>query len=358
MNRIIATFITLLLTAAPVWSKPLFETYQVFTPEGYMKPHGASMVELKNGNILATWFAGKEEGHAEAKIISSVWDRATGKWSASSNVVPADYSKSVGNTCLFRDDDGIIWMFFASVKFGGWSGAMTDYVQSHDEGKTWTEGKNLVLALGNLPRNPPIKTGDHKILLPLFVDFMYELNLVGSYTAIIEYKNGKILSKTYAELDNHNAIQPAVVKLKDGRILLLARDKSGRFVRRSYSNNNGKTWGSVDLTELPNPDSALAAIIVEELDAVLVAYNHSHLKRNPLSLAISTDYGQSFSRVADLEFKPGNLDTSFSYPAILRSSDGFIHLLWSHDNRKTIKHARFNLQWLMEVIKNPKIMYK
>ena len=232
---------------------------------------------------------------------------------------------------------------------------MVDYVQSRDDGRSWSEGKTLVGWLGNLPRNLPIRVGDHRMLVPLFVDFWYEANLVGSYTALLKYRNGRILEKTYASLDDHDSIQPAVVKLPDGRILMLTRDKTDRYMRRSYSTDNGKSWTPATMTSVPNPGSAISVVFVKELGAILLAYNHSHEGRNPLSLAVSTDSGKTFSRVADLEYKPDDKGASFSYPALLRTGDGMIHAIWSHDGRATLKHARFNIDWLKEAIDRPKL---
>jgi hypothetical protein len=229
---------------------------------------------------------------------------------------------------------------------------MVDYVTSSDDGKTWSKGQTLVWKLGNLPRNPPIKVGDHQMLVPLFTDFWYEANMVGSYTARLTYSNGKILEKKIARVDDYDAIQPTVVKLPDGRILLLARDKSDRFIRRSYSTDNGSSWANATITDLPNPGSAISAIFIDEIGAVLLAYNHSRAGRNPLSLAVSTDGGLTFRRITNLESKPGDMKASYSYPTILRTKDKVIHLLWSHDKRATLKHIRFDLQWLKDRIKN------
>lgn len=334
----------------PAFAAPVFEADLLTPPAENGKPHGASLVELENGDLLATWFSSSKETDSEARIYGAEWNAKSGQWSQPRVIVDEDYSKSVGNTALFRDDDGIIWMFFAAVRIGGWSGSMVDYIQSRDDGKTWSEGQTLVYHLGNLPRNPPIRVGDHRMLVPLFVDFMYEANLVGSYTALIDYRDGEILDKHYASLDDYDAIQPTVVKMDDGRTLLLARDKSDRFIRRAWSGDDGRTWSPVTMTALPNPGAAVCAVYLPEIKTVLLAYNHSRKGRNPLSLAVSTDGGKTFTRVTDLEFNPEDPGASYSYPALLVTKDGMIHAIWSHDKRAALKHVRFNLEWLQDRI--------
>ncbi|MGK7345529.1 MAG: sialidase family protein [Candidatus Nitrospinota bacterium M3_3B_026] len=343
-----AAAILALCWAGAAAAQPFFGSDLVFPPKGFGRPHGASMVELENGGILATWFSSREETTKDARIFGAEWSRKTGKWTDPRTIIPDDYSKSVGNTALFRDDDGVIWMFFAAVVAGGWSGAVVDYVQSRDEGRTWSGGERLVGWPGNLPRNTPIRVGRRQMLVPLFVDFWYEAGLVGAYTALIKYKDGNILEKKYASMDDEDAIQPAVVKLSDGRILALMRDKTDRFIRRAWSDDGGESWSPVTMTTLPNPGAAIHAIYIDELSAVLLAYNHSRKGRNPLSLAVSTDGGMTFKRIADLEREPGDEEASFSYPTLLRTKDGLIHAIWSHDSRATLKHVRFNIDWLME----------
>jgi len=350
MKPMIAAAMAVFLWTGAALAEPFFATDHVFPPDGFSRPHGSSIVELKNGGLLATWFSSEVETGSDARIFGADWSAREKSWSQPRTIVPADYSKSLGNTALFRDDDGIVWLFFAAVRIGGWSGSMVDYIQSRDEGKNWSEGKTLVYHLGNLPRNLPIRVGDHAMLVPLFVDFWYEANMVGSYTALIKYRQGAILEKTYARLDDHDSIQPAVVKLPGGRILMLTRDKTDRFIRRSYSTDGGRSWAPATMTSLPNPGAAISALYVEELGAVLLAYNHSRTGRNPLSLAVSLDGGLTFSKIADLEYKPGDDQASFSYPTLLRARDGLIHIVWSHDKRSTLKHGYFNLDWLRQTM--------
>ncbi len=340
--------LALLLTTTPAFAAPFFGEDVVFPAKGFGRPHGASLIERNDGSLMATWFSSKVETSSDAVIFGANWNRVTGEWTTPRPIVNERYSKSLGNTALFRDDDGRIWLWFAAVFAGGWSGAMVDYTVSDDDGQTWSPGKRLVWWPGNLPRNPPLDVGDHEMLLPLFVDFWYETDLVGSYTARIRYRNGQVVKTTYASLDDTDAIQPTLVPLPDGRILLLARDKGEVAVKRSWSSDGGLSWAPVSNTSLPNPGAAVAAIYVGELDAVLLCYNHSSNMRDPLSLAVSTDGGASFTRIADLATKPGDPESSFAYPALLRTKDGLIHAIWTHDKRATLKHVRFNVDWLGE----------
>ncbi|MDH5679461.1 MAG: exo-alpha-sialidase [Nitrospinota bacterium] len=322
------------------------------SPKEEGKPHGSSMVELEGGDILATWYAATEETNSEAQIFGAVWNKKKWAWGKPYVIIPRNYAKSVGNTALFKDDDGIIWLFFAAVRVGGWSGSNIDYTQSKDGGKTWTEGKTLVTSLGHLPRNRPIRLEKGRMLAPFFIDFWYETNMVGSYTMTIDHNEGRVLSTQTFHLDDHDAIQPTLVPLPDGRILMLARDKSDKFIRRSYSRDNGKTWEPMALTDTPNPGSAVDAIYVEKLGIVLMVYNHSHKASNPLTLAFSLDGGLEFTRIVNLAGDRWSNLVAYNYPTIMQTSDGYFHVLWSHKNRASLKHAIFNMKWLEDSVKN------
>ena len=330
---------------------PFYKYDHLYTPKELGKPHGSSMVELDNGDILATWYVATEETNTEAQIMGAVWDKKKWEWGAPRVIIAKEYSKSVGNTALYKDEDGIIWMFFAAVRFGGWSGSTIHYVQSRDGGKTWSPGAKLVGSLGHLPRNNPIPLGGRRMLAPFFIDFWYETNMVGSYTMRIEHKNGEIISREEAHLDDHDAIQPALARLPDGRILMLARDKSSRFVRRSYSADEGKTWAPAQVTDIPNPGAAVSIIYVEDVGAVLMAYNHAREAGNPLSMAFSMDGGVTFTRLPDLAADPENPKVGFTYPTLMQASDGLIHVLWTHNDRESLKHSVFSISWLAAEMK-------
>jgi len=52
------------------------------------------------------------------------------------------------------------------------------------------------------------------------------------------------------------AIQPAVLRLGDGKLKAVGRTRQNRIFEIS-SEDDGKTWGAMGLTDLPNPNSGL-----------------------------------------------------------------------------------------------------
>jgi predicted neuraminidase len=85
-------------------------------------------------------------------------------------------------------------------------------------------------------------------------------------------------------------------------------------------------------TSLPNPDSGLDAVALEDGRAILV-YNPSRRARTPLCVAVSVD-GDVWRDSLVLEDGPGE----YSYPAVIQAEDGAIHITYTW-NRRRIRHA-------------------
>jgi len=96
----------------------------------------------------------------------------------------------------------------------------------------------------------------------------------------------------------------------------------------------------MEATTLPNPNSGTDAVTLKDGKQILV-YNHiipsqTWGSRSKLNLAISDD-GINWSAAASLENDP-DPDSEYSYPAIIQTSDGMIHITYTW-NRKLIKHV-------------------
>ena len=103
------------------------------------------------------------------------------------------------------------------------------------------------------------------------------------------------------------------------------------------SSDGGVTWTEARPTSLPNPNSGIDAVGLRDGRMVLV-YNHTEKGRSPLNLAVSRD-GENWTPVLTLENEPGE----FSYPAVIQSSDGNLHITYTW-NRKKIRHVEVPLQ--------------
>jgi alpha-L-rhamnosidase len=128
------------------------------------------------------------------------------------------------------------------------------------------------------------------------------------------------------------AIQPTILEHGPSRLQILCRGRgTGRIVEAS-SDDAGKTWSELTLTELPNPNSGIDAVTLRDGRHLLV-YNHTPRGRSPLNVAVS-DNGRTWQAAVVLEDTPGE----FSYPAVIQTKDGLVHITYTW-KRQRIGHV-------------------
>ncbi|MBL7043808.1 MAG: exo-alpha-sialidase, partial [Pirellulaceae bacterium] len=138
--------------------------------------------------------------------------------------------------------------------------------------------------------------------------------------------------------DEFNAIQPTFLRHADGRLQVLCRTRES-VIATSFSEDDGETWSKMEATNLPNPNSGIEVITLNDGRHLLI-YNHLGSgktgwgRRGLLNLAISED-GQQWRKVAVLEQEE---KAEFSYPAIIQTKDGLVHMTYTW-KRQRIKHA-------------------
>jgi predicted neuraminidase len=130
-----------------------------------------------------------------------------------------------------------------------------------------------------------------------------------------------------------SVIQPTLLILTGNDIEMLCRSKSSRILS-SLSRDNGHTWTTFKATILPNPNSGIDAVSLKD-GRKLVVYNHLVNGRNILNVAVSDD-GKEWKAAVLLE-NDENTDSEFSYPAVIQTNDGMVHITYTW-NRKQIKH--------------------
>jgi hypothetical protein len=274
--------------------------------------------------------------YSEPWVIASVPDRACG------NAVP------------FIDRNGRFHLWFAAfytegsiVPEGEEDPGRRDifYQYSDDDCETWSEPVIWSDRPGLWIRNAMVVLDDGTWLFPINdeVTFLPEFDCDWSTRFVRSTDEGKTweFSELYSipRLPGERRggiIQPTVVQLGDGSLLCLNRSCNGWIVEmRSF--DKGITWTTPVDTALPNPESNVCMTRRRNGD-LLLAYNPSHLNRNPISIARSTDDGKSWQRLFDLRKETGEL----SYPCILETPDGLVHCTYSL-HRLTVAHDVFRL---------------
>jgi predicted neuraminidase len=306
--------------------------------------HASTIAETSSG-LVAAWFGGAHEGSQDVGIWLS---RHGGKaWSAPVEVSNGVQSSSERYPCwnpvLFKLKSGPLMLFY---KVGpsprNWWGML---MTSSDDGKTWGDpwklGKDA--AVGHLigpVKNKPIHLKDGSILCPSSTEhngWRVHFEITGDRA-----QNWEVVGPIIDE-KNFGAIQPSVLSYSDGKLQALCRSQK-RVIAQSWSEDGGKTWSKMATTSLPNPNAGIDALTLSDGRQLLV-YNNTKRGRSPLNVAVSSD-GKKWENVLVLE----NLKGEFSYPAVIQSSDGLLHITYTY-LRKAIKHVVVDPEQLETSIK-------
>jgi predicted neuraminidase len=215
-------------------------------------------------------------------------------------------------------------------------------MHSGDEGKTWDEPRRLITSpffnISTLNKSAPLHYSDGSIALPVYHEF------IGKFAEMLRVDStGRVLDKMRITHGRHS-IQPLLLPLTEYQVLALMRDTGPApghvLVSRSF--DAGAHWLADKKLPLPNPDSAVAGLRRPD-GSLLLVFNDVEAGRNSLALAVSRDDGHNWQVVR--HFEQSKESQEFSYPYLIRSKDGTMHLLYTW-NRKRIRHASFNDRWV------------
>jgi predicted neuraminidase len=287
------------------------------------------------GALLAAFFGGSGEGKPDASIW--VCRRIDGSWSppqlAAEGLEPDGSRYPCWNPVLFQPRGGPVLLFY---KVGSnpskWWGMLKT---SDDRGQTWSAARRVGEGLIGPAKNKPIGLNTGEILAPTSVELPesgWRLYFERSADSGRTWR-----ASTWVQQDSSvipKATQPTILIHSPTTFQALARTTVGRICE-TWSQDAGRSWSPLRLTELPNCNSGIDAVTLRDGRHILL-YNHSNLEkvRYPLNVAISQD-GRTWQAAAVLEHEPPG---QYSYPSVIQTSDGLVHVAYTF-KRKTIKHA-------------------
>ena len=344
--------------------------------------HSATMTELDNGDLVATYFGGTKERNPDVCIWVSRKPKGSDKWLEpqlvadgvfktgseeaklaglsgldSTNAAAAKgpildkkvsknpegwQRKACWNPVVYQIPGGDLVIYFKiGNKVADWTGWM---VSSKDGGKTWSKREPLQKDfLGPIKNKPIFNNG--RIIAPTSIE-------EGGWRLYFEYSDdmGKTWKRTdYVAMDEGiKIIQPAIMKLSDGRLAAVARTRN-EHVGITYSSDNGETWSKIQLIDVPNNNSGLDAVTLKDGRHAMICNDIPVPKgikngkgpRTPLSVLISDD-GLNWRHWVTLEDSP---ISQYSYPSIIQTEDGNLHCIYTW-RRQRIKHVVLDINKL------------
>ena len=373
---------------------PLYEAEFVFPPEDFHN-HSSSIVETSGGDLIACWFHGKGERTDDTLVISGSRKKKGEDW-CEPFIIADNQNLPDQNCTLFIDPDGRLWMFWISsidnlvrsyflkyrysTKYEGegpptwtWQDAIfcrpkdaetvfprnlekrielvkaskelterqRENILSRLERNREVYSDKLFQRLGWMPRQPPIMLNDKRMMLGLYSDTFG--------CSMFAFTEDAGQTWEFSEPLAQRGIQPSLVRKKDGNIVAYMRDSPK--VRRAESSDLGMTW-TEDPIDIVNSGSSVAVLGLISGNWIL-AVNDVPNGRHVLTVYLSEDEGKTWNTkrsLENLEPRKGNA----SYPTLIQTHDGSIHCTYTHENKnsfagKTIKHVRFNEDWIREV---------
>jgi predicted neuraminidase len=298
-----------------------------------LSSHAAAIVETPDGSFIASWFAGTWEKNIDCAVVYRKKAPGSETW-GDVKVLHKTPGRFEGNSCYLVDNEGKIWAFFNTAT-RGWTLNWIRYKISTDNGETWSEPHWFRHIYGWLIRNAPIilKNGDW--VVPVYSE------VLGYWSFVKISSDGGKTWKKYGKVGRH-CLQPNVVQLRDGSLLMYCRTDTLKRITMSRSTDNGRHWSKIELTQFKNPNAGICLLALESGNLVL-AWNESETGRCPLNVALSEDEGKTWPHMKVLETEPEKGE--FSYPYMIQAKNGTIHLVHTVARRQ-IKHVHFDEEWL------------
>ena len=349
--------------------------------------HSSSLVALPNGDLLACWFQGAGERKAnDVKIMGARLVKGEKQWRK-----PFVMADTPGlpdcNPVLFLNQRKELFLFWIVVQANQWEESILKYKRATvfedpgpptwewqdlillqpgeafqevtlqkfkalpDRGLSWAEyappyEKMIVEAAGHktkrqtgwMTRTQPLQLSSGRILLPLYSD--------GYNFSLIAYSDDDGHSWQPSEpLEGYGNVQPSLIQHNEGKVVAYMRDNGdlpGR-VMHSFSLDQGVSWSPVEDGEMANPGSSLHMLRLTN-GSWLMVNNNQEEGRNRLHLNQSIDEGKTWKTLFAIENADQQKD-SFSYPTLIQTPSGAIHLSYSYHKggQKTIVHAQLCL---------------
>jgi predicted neuraminidase len=314
--------------------------------------HSSTLAELADGRIALAWYAGTAEGSTDAEIWFST--RSGYAWSpprviatrADTAAATGMVVRKLGNPVLHASGNRL-HLWYVTVSVGGWSGASISHKISDDGGLTWSPAARLITSalfnMGTLVRTSPVAMRDGGLGLPAYHEMCGQH---GEWLRIDAA--GRVLGKVRIP---GSALQPAAAAIDAKEALVLARsaEKRNGVVIADTSADGGASWQLAAPLPIANDNTSLNLLRLQSGRLLLAANAIRGRDRSVLQLFLSDDRGVSWKESRVIEDDP-DINAEYSYPALLQTADGHIHLTYSY-HTQVIAHVTITEAALLEALR-------
>jgi len=225
--------------------------------------------------------------------------------------------------------------------------AIDIYIQtSIDNAKTFGEARKINTVEGyqafNNARLIQLKSG--RIILPV------SINDRGTYRVFCYFSDdlGATWNESALLSANFSLMEPGVVELPSGEILMVIRTQEGSLFF-SKSTDKGKSWRNLYRSELISPESP--ATILTYKDKLVIFWNetnyipNNYRNRTPLNIALSADNGNTWNMVGKIET---NLTYQYSYLSAVNDGNDMLLTYYKRHRQSDNSELVFSTITLVE----------
>ncbi len=323
-----------------------------------------SIIPLKGGSFLyaTTEFVGGGADHATATIVGRISTDGGRTWGQQRTLQENIGKQNVMSVTLRRmppgDDNSPLGMYFLIKN------SQTDLDLalrvSQDDGKTFGEPLIITKEPGyhimNNDRVTQLSSG--RLICPVSTTPDIFAKGGGHLICVCHYSDdgGKTWKQSADSVDQpgRGAMEPEVVELADGKLLMIIRTQHGH-IATSTSTDGGDHWSAPSKLPVEAPESPATIRTIPSTGDLLLVWNKTFVpgtghggKRTPLTAAISADEGKTWQHVRQLEVNP---DDGFAYTSILFHKDRVLLSYYIHDSKSGRISSRFRslpVRWFYE----------
>ncbi len=324
-----------------------------------------SIVELTDGSLLyaTTEFAGGSSDFASARIVSRTshdggrtWDKqrvlqenigeknvmsVTLRWLAS----PVTSETPLGMFYLVKNAHDDLKAYVRTSTDNGQTFGKPTLISSNPGYHVMNNDRVTLLSSGRLLA--PLATTSNIGSENHFVSSCY-----------ISDDQGKTWRAGVWEVDlpQRGAMEPEVIEMDDGKVAMIMRTQLGH-IAIAYSPDKGDTWTKPVAWSVKAPEAPATLRRIPATGDLLLIWNNVYEegedhggRRTPLTAAVSSDGGKTWSHVRNLETRS---DQTYAYASVVFVNDRAVMTYYVRDDRSGWISSRFRslpISWFYQPV--------
>ena len=337
-----------------------FETTACRAAEQFPRHSEGDVEVLRDGRLLLAWteFEGGFADDARAQIMGCVSADGGKTWDEKFLIQPNIGRRNVMSVSLLRKRNGDLLLFF--LKKDGPDDLSVWMRRALREPDKWTSPTRVSSLSGYHVMNNDrvIELAGGRLLAPVArcTDIRKDHSQQRALCYISDDGGATWHpGKGHAGLPNSATMEPGLVELRDGRILMIIRTTLGH-IYSSHSADKGDTWSAPQVMPLVAPAAPASIARIPSTGDLLILWSNnpkgakaSWKERTPLAAAISRDEGQTWEHVRNVEDDPrgsfGYCSITFVGPRVLLSYYDWRDAGQKGFDRTSLKFRTLPVEW-------------